>query len=247
MASPELEVSSGVPLYRQIMGILRAEITEGRIAADEPMTEEKLLARFGVSRAPIRQALNELAGEGFVYRKQGRGTFPVLGARVERPADLKSGNLYRYLADRGLRPTSDVAGIERIAAPAPIARRLGLADDELVLHFTRIIALDGRPFADNDIYIRSPQDFAPSEEDLKDGGSAFALLERDYGITLDRAEHEAWATAATPEHAAALRVAEGSPLLVIDTVFYTKGGLAAGWRSAVHRPEEFKFHFVTDV
>lgn len=247
MASPELDVSSGVPLYRQITEILRTEISGGQLSPDEPMTEEKLLARFGVSRAPIRQALNDLANDGFVYRKQGRGTFPVTGARIERPADLKSGNLYQYLASRGLRPASDVFGIERVPAPAPIARRLGVGGEERLLHFTWVIALDGQVFAENDIYIRSPQDFLPTEADLKDGGSAFALLERDYGITLDRAEHEAWATAATAAHARVLGVPEGSPLLVIDTVFYTKGGLVGGWRSAVHRAEEFKFHFVTDV
>lgn len=247
MASTELSVSSGVPLYRQITEILRAEIAGGAVSPDEPMTEEKLLARFGVSRAPIRQALNDLANDGFVYRKQGRGTFPVTGARIERPADLKSGNLYQYLASRGLRPSSKVFGIERVAAPPPIARRLGVDDDEKLLHFTRVIALDGQVFAENDIYVRSPQDFHPTEADLRDGGSAFALLERDYGITLDRAEHEAWATAATASHAEVLGVPERSPLLVIDTVFFTKGGLAGGWRSAVHRAEEFKFHFVTDA
>lgn len=247
MASPELDVSSGVPLYRQITEILRSEITGGRLSPEEPMTEEKLLARFGVSRAPIRQALNDLANEGFVYRKQGKGTFPVAGARIERPADLKSGNLYHYLASRGLNPASDVFGIERIPAPAPIARRLGIDTQEPLLHFTRVIAMNGEVFAENDIYIRSPQDFLPSEDELKDGGSAFALLERDYGLTLDRAEHEAWATSATADHARVLGVAESSPLLVIDTVFYIKGGLAGGWRSAVHRAEEFKFHFVTDV
>ena len=57
MAITELDTSSGVPLYRQIMDILRAEITSGAVGADEPMTEAKLLSRFGVSRAPIRQAL----------------------------------------------------------------------------------------------------------------------------------------------------------------------------------------------
>lgn len=245
MATTELDHSSGVPLYRQIMEILRTEITSGAVGPDEPMTEAKLLSRFGVSRAPIRQALRDLTTEGFVYRKQGRGTFPVVGVRVDRPADLKSGNLYQYLAERGLAPTSDVFDIERITPPPGVARRLGAADDERLLHFRRIIAVDGEPFADNDVYMRSPEDFLPSETDLRDGGSAFALLEQGYGITLDRAEHEAWATAASPEHAEALGVAPGSPVLVIDTVFFARGGVAVGWRSAVHRAEEFKYRFET--
>ena len=40
-------------------------------------------------------------------------------------------------------------------------------------------------------------------------------------------------------------VPEESPLLVIETTFFATGGLPAGWRSAVHRAEDFKYRFVT--
>lgn len=245
MASPEIDLDSGVPLYRQVMEILRSEITHGEVDPAVPMTEAKLISRFGVSAAPIKQALNELTREGFVYRKQRLGTFPVMGIRVDRPADLKTGDLYRFLEDRGLHPTSQVADIKRVIPPLAVSQRLNSPETEKLLHFVRVIKADGQPFAENDIYIRSPEDFLPSQEELKDGGSALTLLERKYGITLDHAEHEAWATTANSHHAEALGVEEGSPLLVIDTVFYAKGGVAVGWRSAIHRPEEFKFHFVT--
>lgn len=243
MSRTELDPQSGVPLYRQIIDILRAEITDGVAAPDEPMTEAKLIDRFGVSLAPIRQALQELTREGLVTRKQGKGTFPVAGVKVDRPADLKTGDLYRYLADRGLHPTSSVSGIERCVPPAAIQDRLGLAPDEDLLHFTRLLAVDDEPFAVNDIYIRSPHEFLPTTAELDGGGSALALLERDYGTALGHVEHEAWATGASASVAERLGVAPGSPVLVIDTVFSGRDGELVGWRSAVHRAEEFKFHF----
>ncbi len=245
MANLEIDASSGVPLYRQILDILRTEITSGSVASQEPMTEAKLIERFGVSLAPIRQALKELSIEGLVYRKQGKGTFPVTGVKVDRPADLKPGDLYRYLVERGLHPKSKVSGIERVEAPTEVAQKLGLNDGEKVLHFSRLITCDNLPFAENDIYIRSPADFLPTEAELDDGGSALHLLELRHGIALDRAEHEAWATSATAEHAAIMQVDEGSPLLVIDTLFFQKGGVPTGWRTAIHRPDEFKYHFIT--
>lgn len=241
----ELDYGSGVPLYRQIKDILRAEISTGRSDAKNPITEAKLLERFSVSRAPIRQALKELVDDGFVYRKQGKGTFPVTGARVERPADLGTGNLYRYLAERGLNPTSQVSDIERVPATPAVRRHLGIESGERMLHFTRVIRTDGQALAIADIWIRSPDDFLPNEEELRDGGTSLALLEQRYGIVVGHSEHEAWATAATGEQARMLGVSEGSPLLAIDTVFYAKGGVAVGWRSAVHSAEEFKFRFVT--
>lgn len=245
MTSGELDLSSGIPLYRQIKDILRAEVSKGIADPSKPMTEAQLLDRFDVSRAPIRQALQELTTEGYVYRQQGKGTFPVTGARVDRPADVRSGALYQYLSERGLHPASKVSGLERVEPPARIQQRLGTDPREQLLHFTRLISVEGEPLVDADIYIRAPGNFNPTAAVLEEAGSAFELLARDFGIALDRAEHEAWATAATADHAAALNVDEGSPLLVIETIFFTTGGLPAGWRTAVHQAEEFKYHFIT--
>ncbi|WP_298182756.1 GntR family transcriptional regulator [Saccharomonospora sp.] len=245
MANGELDLSSGVPLYRQIKDILRTEIAGGVADPQKPMTEAQLLDRFDVSRAPIRQALKELANEGYVYRKQGKGTFPVPGARVHRPADVRPGALYQYLSESGLHPASTVSGVERVEPPARIRHRLGIKADERLLHFTRLISVENEPLVEADVYIRAPEEFSPTAAELEEKGSAFELLEQGFGITLDRAEHEAWATAASADHAATLGVDEGSPLLVIETIFFTAGGLPAGWRSAVHRAEEFKYRFVT--
>ncbi|MDO5696824.1 MAG: GntR family transcriptional regulator [Dermatophilus congolensis] len=246
MADGELDLSSGVPLYRQIKDILRGEIMGGVADPQKPMTEAQLLDRFDVSRAPIRQALRELTNEGYVYRKQGKGTFPVPGARVDRPPELRAGTLYQYLAERGLNPTAQVTGLARVVPPDHIRERLRMEPGESVTHFRRLISLDGSPLVEADVYVRGPEGFAPKASDLESQGSAFELLERDYGITLDRAEHEAWATAASASHAEVLGVPVGSPLLVIETIFFTTGGVPSGWRVAHHLADEFKYRFVTD-
>ena len=245
MAYGELDPSSGVPLYRQIKEILRKEVAGGIADPEKPMTEAQLLDRFDVSRAPIRQALQELASEGYVYRKQGKGTFPVMGTRVQRPADVRSGALYQYLADSGLHPTGKVSRVERVEPPARIRDLLGIEANERLLHFTRLISVENEPLVEAEIYIRAPDGFSPTAAELDDQGSAFRLLEREFGITLVRAEHEAWATAATADNAATFGVSAGSPLLVIETIFFTTGDRPAGWRSAVHQAENFKYRFST--
>lgn len=246
MAIGELDTSSGVPMYRQIKEILRREIVEGISDPLKPMTEAQLLSRFEVSRAPIRQALQELTSEGYVYRKQGKGTFPVTGTRVQRPADVRSGALYQYLSDSGLHPTGQVSGVERVEPPAHIRNILGLDAQERLLHFTRLITIEDEPLVEADVYIRAPDEFSPTAAELEEQGSAFELLETKFGITPVRAEHEAWATAATAQQAATFGVSEGSPLLIIETLFFTTGDRPAGWRSAVHQAENFKYRFTTN-
>lgn len=256
MPSAELDPTSGIPLYRQIKDLLRQEIADGTADPAIPMTEALLLRRFDVSLAPIRQALRELATEGYVYRKQGKGTFPVGGSRVHRPAGVRLGALHDYLADRGLKPLSTVIGLEW-AEPSPRLRTAlsldsgpssvapgGATADDRLLHITRLISVDGQPIARPEVHLRVPRGFDPTVAELEEHGSAFALLERDYGLVLDHAEHDVWATEATQTQAEALAVPVGSPLLAIETLFFAAGGWPAGFRSAVHRADDFKYRFV---
>ncbi|GBD09675.1 putative HTH-type transcriptional regulator YurK [Candidatus Thermoflexus japonica] len=72
----KLDPASGIPIHEQLKEILRAEILEGHLRpGDRLPTEAELCARYGVSRAPVRQALEDLAREGLIVRQRGRGTF----------------------------------------------------------------------------------------------------------------------------------------------------------------------------
>ncbi|MEM6762189.1 MAG: GntR family transcriptional regulator [Pseudomonadota bacterium] len=54
------------PLYDRIVRVICAEIASGSVAEGERLMESRLAARFGVSRAPARQALAELEASGLV-------------------------------------------------------------------------------------------------------------------------------------------------------------------------------------
>ncbi len=72
------------PLYRQVALLLREEI-EGRMKPGEKLdSEEKLAKRFDVSVITTREALRILASEGWVVRRQGKGTF-VAERALEKP------------------------------------------------------------------------------------------------------------------------------------------------------------------
>lgn len=53
----------------QIASRLRGEIMSGQLAAGEPLREERLAERFGVSRMPIRDVLRQLVHEGLLVAK----------------------------------------------------------------------------------------------------------------------------------------------------------------------------------
>ena len=72
----KVEKNGNLPLYRQLEEILKQRIKSGELKpGDQLPTEFELCDEFGISRISVRQALAELANDGFLCRHQGRGTF----------------------------------------------------------------------------------------------------------------------------------------------------------------------------
>ena len=64
---------------REIFETLKRDISNGKYDAASPMPSERALMRsFGVARATVASALDELERAGFVYRRRGSGTYPVI-------------------------------------------------------------------------------------------------------------------------------------------------------------------------
>ena len=126
-----------VPLYGQVLGILRQRIFDGVYRTGEQLQPEDLLAaEFGVSRTTVRQAVGELVAQGLVDRRQGRGTFvlPVApdlhGSRVEGSLGDPEGfaitprnQIIRTEFERGVRIPDRIADALRLEEPTGLLVR----------------------------------------------------------------------------------------------------------------------------
>lgn len=71
-----MDRKSNYPLYMQLKKIIIEKIRAGELKRGNPVpTEQELCSTYGISRFPIRQAMDELVGEGYLTRTRGRGTF----------------------------------------------------------------------------------------------------------------------------------------------------------------------------
>lgn len=90
LAGTAMERAGGVALWRQIAERLKADIRTGTWAQGERLPAEAALAeRFGVNRHTVRRAVAELASQGLLAARQGRGTF-VATAPISYPIGTRT-------------------------------------------------------------------------------------------------------------------------------------------------------------
>lgn len=140
-----LSLDSDIPLYSQLVGIVKRNITAGTLCPGELLpSEAELCKTFNVSRSTVRQAIGSLEAEGLVVRKQGRGTF-VAEPKMRR----KTENVYSFtseISSMGLTPSSTLIDFEIMYPTPDIMKVLELtAPDASVYRFTRIRNVNGEP------------------------------------------------------------------------------------------------------
>ncbi|OXH85790.1 GntR family transcriptional regulator, partial [Burkholderia multivorans] len=85
------------PLYQQIKALITQSLESGEWKPGEIIPSEvELAARYKVSQGTVRKAIDELAAENLVVRRQGKGTF--VATHNEERAQFR---FLRLLADDG--------------------------------------------------------------------------------------------------------------------------------------------------
>jgi GntR family transcriptional regulator len=207
------------PLYHQIAETLRSEI-RGRALrpGDFLTTEEVLEARFAVSRATIRRALDELVADGLIVRLPGKGTY-VAKPRVEvRLPVLKS--FTETIVELGMEPSARVVQVDVIEAPEDVLVRLDLDEGEPVIRIERLRYADDDPMLALQAYIPLHVGVDPASDF---SGSMYALLEA-HGIAVAEALHVIDADGADAALARAFGVEIGHPVLRMHCTTFDEGG-----------------------
>jgi GntR family transcriptional regulator of gluconate operon len=62
-------------LKEQIQACLRQAILDGSLSPGQKLIEGEIAQQFGVSRSPVREAIQELERQGYVVKRPRRGTF----------------------------------------------------------------------------------------------------------------------------------------------------------------------------
>ena len=233
--------SSAVPLHTQIRRTLQDDIESGRLPPGARLlTEEEYARSFGVSIAPVRQALLDLAAAGLVTRQKGRGTF-VRERRVEEEIDLLT-SFTDSLRRLGLPTRMQIIELGRGPSNAQVAGVLGLRPGTEVVHLRRLAWIAEEPVAILDAWLpAAPFGRLADFDDFESGRSLYATLEEEFDVRLGLARSRIEVGRASEDEARLLGLGEGSTIVRIASVTQDTVGRVVEAASVVYRADRFVF------
>ena len=228
------------PLYQQIKGLLLQSLDRGEWKPGEAIPSEfELASRFQVSQGTVRKAIDELAAENLLLRRQGKGTFVA----THHEARVRF-RFLRLTPDDGKQPVSGSQILEcrRVKAPADIAALLELRTADMVVNLRRLLSFDQIPTILDDIWLPGAVLRGLTADSLaRYRGPLYGLFESEFGVSMVRAEEKIRAVSASQDQADTLQVALASPLLQVERVSYTYGDRPMEVRRGLYVTERFHY------
>jgi GntR family transcriptional regulator len=229
---------SPIPLHHQIKIAVLEGVEQGWLQPGAQLPRERELAEaLGVSLAPVRQAMADLAKEGYVDRGRGKGTFIRDRKLVEKIQIL--GSFHESVSRPGLSLTVKVLSSELTQAPHQIAAALALRGQEAWC-LRRLASIEGDPVALLTAWL--PPKYAIGVADLDLGtGSLYQALAQVHGVEMTSADNVVEVDRAGLDQAELLGLAPGSPVLRVIGVTRNQRDRPVEYSDVLYRPERFRF------
>ncbi len=226
------------PLYKQVRDIITRRLAEGEWLPGAMLPSEQELARsLAVSQGTVRKALDAMAAENLIERRQGRGTF------VSRQDDERVlFHFFRLQGDDGSHvfPESDVLGVTVDMPEEDEARILGISGTDGIIRIRRTRSLGGRPVIVETLTLPAAR-FPGLDERDSLPNNLYVLFANEYGVSIARASERLKAVAADAHSAEILELAPGAPLLAIERVAYSIAGEPVEWRVSLCRTDMLSY------
>ncbi len=230
-------------LYHSVGHIIRMKIKSGEWKVDQKIPSERSLSSsLNVSRATVRQGIENLVKEGILRKEQGRGTFIA-------PPKLKQGFLRllessEVLRESGLKPDYTLLGRETIEATSDLASALSCLPGDPLVCLQRLIRLNNSPLLIETSYFSKASFPNPSEaydftKDLRQ------LLEEYSGVQIARAQETFEPVILEGNEARQLGVESGSPALWVEHLVFDLGNAPVAYITVLIRGDRCRFY--TDI
>ena len=232
------------PLYRQIKGLILNSLRLGEWKPGEAIPSEmELSARFQVSQGTVRKAIDELATDNLLIRRQGKGTF--VATHTEQQVQFRFLKLVPDVGAPGSEGPAqrDIIECRRVRATIDIAHALTLRAGDPVLQVRRVLSFMGTPTIVEDIWLPATTFKGLTAERLaRYKGPTYALFETEFNVRMVRAEEKLRAQPALNGLDKLLGIAPGTPILSAERIAYTYKDIPMELRRGYYRTDTHHYH-----
>ena len=234
-----------VPKYHQLSELIRQKIEEGEWKPYQPIPSERdLVDLYRVSRVTVRQALENLAIQGYIYREHGKGTF-VAPPKLQQNIQMLN-SFTEDMQGRGLTPGQKILTFETISPPVKVAERLEIkSDQDKVIYIERLRLASDEILGLQRCYLYIPVDMHFTEDELVAAGSLYRLLEENLNIFPLEADEELESAVADSTEARQLGVPVGSPILSIERTAWSQYRRPFEFVHMIYRGDRYRYFWHT--
>jgi GntR family transcriptional regulator len=230
-----------LPRYYQLANILREQISNGKLEEYHPIPSERQLETiYSVSRTTIRQAIDLLVRQGFLYREHGRGTFVSPQKLQKGISELTS--FTEDMKQRGLVPGQKILEIGYVQPPEKVCQHLELPiGSHQVLRIERLRLGDSVPMGLQTSFYCLPEEQTITLEELEEYGSIYKILQEKFHLIPTEADETLEVTIATPREASLLQIEPGSPLLLSERTTYSQYRRVIEFVKILYRGDRYRY------
>ncbi len=213
------------PLYVSLANTIKHNISHHHYAGMKLPDERTLAQNFAVSRSSIKRAIQLLADQGIIFKKQGSGNFiNPLFLRNKTAFDYTGDNvgLTTSIVTNGKQQTIKVLSLDVVKPSSDIRENLFLNDDDFVYSFKRLRQLDQQPVLIEQSYI-PVRTFPQLSQSLLEN-SLFNYLEDKENTIINRAYLDITTQPSTAEDQRLLHLKATEPVGILAGIFFVDDG-----------------------
>lgn len=238
MTTPSnLNPQGPVPLYIQLRDSLLRLIRQGDLKPHDRLPSERELGvEYGISRMTVRQAVQALIRDGFLYTRVGKGTF-VGDVRFEQDRTLTG--FTEEMQSLGMTTSSRVLETAVLPASPELAAILHVHPTSAVICLARLRIANGHLIAYEKAHL--PQSLCPDllQHDFSTE-SLYTVLRQEYGLKLVTAEQTVEAALANRQEVRMLQLKSPAAVLRMKRVTRTDQGYVAEYTESVYRGDRYQ-------
>lgn len=230
---------AAAPLHDQVRRDLYERVRSGEFRPGSLLpNESKLCDEYGVSRITIRRAIGDLCAENVLVRRHGVGTFAADPVEALQAVQLR-GQLNDVLAyDKRVR----FKFLERTesAAHRPAEVTAAFGADRTTSIIRCLVEVDGEIFSTGQFHLAAEDAKPLRPADFSTHTQPILRISERLGRPLWRAHQITVAAAADQRIAGLLRIADGSPVMVVMRTYFDVGDEPIAVVVAHCHPERYR-------